>query len=160
MRNGQTIHASCVVVGEAGVLIRGEAGAGKSTLARDLIHTTSQAGLFVCLVSDDRTRLTASHGRVIAEAVAPIAGRLEVRGVGIIAVPHEPSAVVRLVVDLSAKEPPRLPEPQDLAVLICSITLPRLQLPRGASSGTSLGASLAGLVLGRLNSVHNRLMTI
>ena len=43
-----TIHASAVVIGETGVLIRGASGAGKSTLARSLIA----AGAVACRLED------------------------------------------------------------------------------------------------------------
>ncbi len=35
-------HASCVVVGEAGVLIRGPSGSGKSTLAREILDLAAR----------------------------------------------------------------------------------------------------------------------
>jgi serine kinase of HPr protein (carbohydrate metabolism regulator) len=132
MPEGETLHATCVVVGEAGLLIRGDAGSGKSTLARTLIQAARQDGRFARLVSDDRTRIRASHGRLVAEAVAPIAGRIEVRGAGILPAAYERRAVVRLIVDLSAEEPPRLPELQDTTIVLCGIMVPRLRQRLGA----------------------------
>ena len=105
----ETIHASCVVIGEAGVLIRGRSGSGKSTLAREMVLHTLQAGRFGCLVSDDRTRLRVQHGRLLASPVEPLAGHLEIHGLGITRQPYEPSAVIRLVIDLS-EDPPRARE--------------------------------------------------
>ena len=51
------VHATCVVVDGAGVLIRGPSGSGKSTLARRLIELGQARGLEVALVGDDRIHL-------------------------------------------------------------------------------------------------------
>jgi HPr kinase/phosphorylase len=85
MREPETIHATCVLIGEAGILIRGEAGSGKSTLARQLIHDARQKNLFASLVSDDRTWIVERHGRLLARVVESIAGLIEVRGAGLTA---------------------------------------------------------------------------
>ncbi|MFD2250922.1 serine kinase of HPr protein (carbohydrate metabolism regulator) [Pseudochelatococcus lubricantis] len=123
----QTQHATAVVIGETGVLIRGRSGTGKSTFARRLIDRAARGGRFARLVSDDRVRLTAIHGRLLAETVAPIAGLLEVRGVGIVRVPHEPAAVIGMVVDVDVT-PPRLPESCDKMTTVLEIVLPRLAI--------------------------------
>jgi len=136
-----TVHATCVLIGETGILIRGEAGTGKSTLARQLIQDARRQGLFATLVSDDRTRIAARHGRLVGEVVESIAGRMEVRGVGIVPVAHERKALVRLVVDLSANEPGRLPEAADQTLVLCGVVVPRLSQKNGAT--------LSALILSR-----------
>jgi HPr kinase/phosphorylase len=99
------IHATCVDVDGVGVLLRGPSGSGKSDLALRLIDGGAR------LVADDRTDLAVEDGRLIATCPAPLAGRLEVRGVGIGPVPAVPQAVVGLVVDLVAPGAvERLPE--------------------------------------------------
>ena len=95
------MHATCVVVGEAGVLLRGEAGAGKSSLALALIERATLRGGFAALVGDDRVRLARCHGRVVARPHPAIAGRIEIRGHGIVAVESVEACVLRLVVDLA-----------------------------------------------------------
>jgi HPr kinase/phosphorylase len=147
----ETVHASCVVLGEAGILIRGESGAGKSTLARALVEFACSRGRFARLVSDDRTRLSARHGFVLARPVASVAGRVEIRGTGIVQVVHEPAAVLRLVIDLSSEEPPRLPEAEDRSVRLCGVLVPRLRQRRGAI--------LDELVFGCWSGFHDTLMT-
>jgi serine kinase of HPr protein (carbohydrate metabolism regulator) len=132
-----TIHASCVLLGEAGVLIRGESGSGKSTLARDLLDRANASGLFAHLVSDDRVALSYRHGRVIARAVPSVAGRLEVRRLGIVDLPWEAAAVVRLVVDCGTPLE-RLPEPQELQVDVFGVTLPGIGVQMGDSAGLVL----------------------
>ena len=94
------IHASCVARGDAGVLLLGPAGAGKS----DLVLRLLECGF--ALVADDRVEV--ENG--IARAPYGLAGLLEVRGLGIVSLPHAEQARLALVVDLDAKSP-RLPEP-------------------------------------------------
>jgi HPr kinase/phosphorylase len=120
-----SLHASCVLLGEAGILIRGGSGSGKSTLARRLIDDGEQTGRFVRLVSDDRVNLARHHGRLVAQAVPAIAGRLEIRGLGLVETAWEPSAVVRLVVDCDVT-PGRMPEDADLSATLLGVTVPRI----------------------------------
>lgn len=120
-----TVHATCVVLGEAGVLIRGASGAGKSTLAAALIERAHATGLFARLVADDRVRLDVSGGRLIASAPAEIGGLLERRGLGITRVPYLSEALVRLVVDIEAARE-RMPEEASLACEMNGLALPRL----------------------------------
>lgn len=121
-----TIHATTVAIGEAGVLIRGTSGAGKSVLALALIGQAQGAGRFARLVADDRTALRARSGRLVARPVAPLDGLVERRGLGLTPQPHQPAVVVRLVVDLSGTEPARMPQPEDLVDRLAGIDLPRL----------------------------------
>ena len=122
----ERIHASCVVLGECGVLIRGASGSGKSGLARQLVFEATGAGSFASLVSDDRVAVEVRHGRLIARAVFPIAGQLEIRGVGLVGVGHEPATVIRLVIDCEAKRPSRMPDSAEGSALIAGVRLRRL----------------------------------
>jgi serine kinase of HPr protein (carbohydrate metabolism regulator) len=61
------------------------------------------------LVSDDQVELNGETGRLIAAAPATIAGHMEVRGIGIIAVEHKSPMAVSLLVELAS--PPRMPDP-------------------------------------------------
>jgi serine kinase of HPr protein (carbohydrate metabolism regulator) len=138
-QDGTTLHASCVVVGEAGVLIRGPSGSGKSQLARRLMSTYPGFSRLVC---DDRVRVEARHGRVVARALPAIAGILEIRGLGLMPTAFEPAAVVRLVVDALTGPAARLPEEADAAIDISGVTLPRI---------VGRADSLVEAVLWRLN---------
>lgn len=139
---GQTIHAGCVVIGEAGILIRGPSGVGKSALARQLIGAAQALGQFARLVSDDRTQLVHRAGRLLARPVPAIAGRIEVRGLGLVALPSEPAAVIRLVVDGLPQAGARMPEPEEAWTSLLGVALPRLALP--------IDPGLAQIVLMRL----------
>ena len=122
----ETIHASVILLGEAGLLIRGASGAGKSALAAALITRASAEGLFARLAADDRACLTLCAGRLVARPPAAIAGLIERRGHGILAGPHEPACVIRAVIDLSPHDPERLPE--RLETVILGVKLPCLVL--------------------------------
>ena len=74
MASPQTIHATTIVLGEAGILIRGDAGSGKSTLARKLIGDACARRLFARLVADDRSRIEERHGRLLARGVEAVVG--------------------------------------------------------------------------------------
>ena len=131
MRPAETVHGTCVAIRESGILIRGPSGSGKSTLGRQLVGEAQAAGLFAAHVADDRTRLEAQHGRLVARPHPDIAGRLEVRGLGILVVPYEPAAIIHLVVDLSSEEPPRFPQEAEGATTLCGIAVPRLHVRSG-----------------------------
>jgi serine kinase of HPr protein (carbohydrate metabolism regulator) len=133
-----SIHASAVVIGEAGVLIRGASGAGKSALALALVEAARASGLFARLVADDRVVLACAHGRLIARPHPALAGLVERRGEGVGPARHENAAVLRVVVDLAPGKggdpgAPRLPEEADTRAEIAGTQLARLVLPAGAS---------------------------
>ena len=135
----EAVHATAVLVGASGVLIRGPSGTGKSSLAWLLIDQGA------ILVADDRVHVSACHGRLIATAPERLAGKLELRGRGILRMPFEQSVVLRLVVDVVAEaDLERLPSPADLRVEMLGIELARQSVP-GASSRalTLIGAALA-----------------
>lgn len=133
MTPSASIHGSVVLVGSRAVLIRGPSGSGKSRLALRLVDGPPLAGSLPSrLVADDRVLLEEAHGRLVARAPAGLAGLIELRGVGILARPHEPAAVVRLVVDLAAPDAARLPEPEAGRVALGSVILPRFAVAEGA----------------------------
>ena len=126
MSRTATVHATCVVVGEAGVLIRGVPGSGKSTLARRLVEEAGRRGRFARLVADDRVALSVQGGRVVARPHPAIAGRIEVRGAGLLETGHEGAVVIRLVVDCGDHRLDRLPQPDQLFTDVAGIRLGRI----------------------------------
>jgi serine kinase of HPr protein (carbohydrate metabolism regulator) len=130
MADAITIHATTVALGGVGVLLRGAPGSGKSDLALRLIDGGAR------LIADDQTVITRRGDRLLAAPPAVLAGRLEVRGLGIVALEHVagvPLAAVFDLVPLSAIE--RLPEAATVALL--GIALPVLQIDPTAPSAAA-----------------------
>ena len=99
------IRATCVSIEGAGVLIRGPSSSGKSDLALRLIDEGA------VLVADDYCNLSPGPDGLAASAPDTIAGKLEVRGYGIVCMPSADCVAVGLVIDLVPKaEIERLPD--------------------------------------------------
>lgn len=123
-----SVHATCIALGEAGLLIRGPSGAGKSTLALLLLDRAALMQKPASLVADDRVRLTRQGGTVLAHADPTLGDRIEVRGLGLLPVADVlPSVPVRLVVDCVA-DAPRLPENPLSRTRLLDVDLPSLCL--------------------------------
>ena len=65
------IHASAIAIAEAGIVIRGASGSGKSRLALALIEVARCAGVFARLVGDDRIRLENAQRTADRERPSP-----------------------------------------------------------------------------------------
>jgi serine kinase of HPr protein (carbohydrate metabolism regulator) len=101
--SSETLHASSVAIDGRAVLIEGRSGSGKSDLALRLIDRGAT------LVSDDYTLLVRRGGALFARAPETIAGRMEVRGIGIVTLPTVADVPVALIVRLET-EVLRMPE--------------------------------------------------
>jgi serine kinase of HPr protein (carbohydrate metabolism regulator) len=129
-----TIHASAVLIGARAALIRGPSGSGKSQLAMELLQAAQAGALaFARLVGDDRCQVEARHGRLLVRPAPALAGLIEVRGLGIRQVAHEPVAVAGFVVDLGEIAPDRLPAPSGRSTEIAGVPLPRLAVAAGTA---------------------------
>jgi serine kinase of HPr protein (carbohydrate metabolism regulator) len=128
------LHASCVGIGGRGVLIAGPSGAGKSDLALRLIDRGA------VLVADDQVRLTAVDSRLLAAVPETIAGRIEARGIGIVAMPYQSPMPVFLLVDLVGVVE-RMPKP--VTRELCGVHIPAVALNSfEASAPVKVGLAL------------------
>lgn len=146
------IHASCVSVGGKGVLLLGESGAGKSDLALRLIDGGAR------LVADDRCELFLRGQKLYARAPETIAGLIEMRGIGIIALPYVKGVAVTLAVRLGTS-PARLPErtfytpPTGLKP---KVRVPLITVKAGAAAAPAqIRAALAAFAQGRFRDTFN-----
>jgi len=131
------IHATAVAIGGRAVLLRGPSGSGKSDLALRLIDAGAR------LVADDQTRIWRDGDVLLARAPKPIAGLIEVRGVGIVRVESLPLARLALIADLVAvQHVERLPEPSGETIF--GLTIPRVAVaPFEVSAPIKLRLALA-----------------
>lgn len=117
----ETVHGTTVAVDGRAVLLRGPTGSGKSDLALRLIDGGA------ALVADDQTVLSRDGDGILASAPPRIAGRMEVRGLGIVRLPALPGVPLRMVVDIvPAGEVERLPKAAETMLL--GVPMPVLRL--------------------------------
>lgn len=129
----ENLHGTAVVVGEAGVLIRGRSGAGKTTLALALLDRVRHDRGFAALVADDRVAVSVHGGRLIARPPHTIAGLAERHGLGIVALPHEAGAVLTLLVDLVPDATmDRMPAEEDATLTLAGVPIARITVPERA----------------------------
>lgn len=129
MTERHNVHATGLVLGSTGIMLRGPSGSGKSLLTLSLIETWETRGLRARLVADDRLDLVAGRGVLTMHAPPTIAGLIELRGRGIVSRPHVDRARVHLVVDFVPKLD-RMVEEEDLSTEVFGVSLPRCPVPK------------------------------
>ena len=123
------IHATGLVLGSTGLILRGPSGAGKSLLALELIDEWEMRGEAAKLVSDDRIDIEATDAGLVMRAPKTIEGLIELRGRGIVSRPFVAHAPLHLVVDL-VDALKRMVEEDSLVARLEGITLARCPVPR------------------------------
>lgn len=121
------IHATAIVVGDRGILIRGPSGSGKTTLALTLVQNALQAGRHAALISDDQLFVEAHAGRLLVYTPESIAGLAEAYGFAPQPVEARPNAQIDLVVELTEKAAPRFQEigkREISGIEVAALTLP------------------------------------
>jgi len=140
--SAETIHASTVEKDGRAVLITGPSGSGKSDLTLRLLDREFS------LVSDDRTILKKEGDRLVASAPPQIAGKLEIRGLGIVDMDRQDNVPVALIVELTS-ELQRMPDDsRERPILGISIPLVTIDaMTASAPSKVALALERMGLKL-------------
>lgn len=124
------IHATTLEIDGHGCLIRGRSGSGKSLLALDLLTYYGEKAV---LIADDQTLLETVEGQLIATCPAPLVGKIELYGRGIIDWPSKPSTHITCVIDL-VQSLPRMPAESAFSCQISGVELIRIPVPERAES--------------------------
>ena len=127
--SAETVHASTVATDGRAVLIMGPSGSGKSDLTLRLLDRG-----FV-LVSDDQTVVKRDGDRLVASPPPNIAGKLEIRGIGIVEMDALTDQPVALIVELTS-EIQRLPD-DNRERPILGVSLPLVSIDAMAASAPS-----------------------
>lgn len=128
------IHGTAIVIATTGLIFVGPSGSGKSGVAHACLSQARALGVFARLVSDDQVFVTASHGRIIASRPQSIAGRMELRGSGIVRMPSIARARLDYAVLPDALENmERLPEEGELFEILPDMLLPVVRVDRNAA---------------------------
>ncbi|GAA3886935.1 HPr kinase/phosphatase C-terminal domain-containing protein [Sphingomonas limnosediminicola] len=127
--SAETVHASTVALDGRAVVILGPSGAGKSDLALRLLDRG------FTLVSDDQTLLKREGERLVASAPPNIAGKLEIRGIGIVEMETVSNVPVGLLVDLTS-EIMRLPD-ENRSRPILGVSIPLISIDAMTASAPS-----------------------
>jgi serine kinase of HPr protein (carbohydrate metabolism regulator) len=136
--SSEALHASAVAIDGRAVLLMGPSGAGKSDVALRLLDRG------FTLVSDDQTLVRREGARLLASAPDTIAGKLEIRGIGIVAMESVANVPVCLLVELSS-DIQRLPDDsRERPILGLSVPLVSID------AMTASAASKVALALDRL----------
>ena len=145
----ELVHGTCVAFGRRGALLRGAPGAGKSDLALRFLSLPEEGNDRPSLVADDQVWIEARTGDGLLASPPPtLAGKIEVRGLGIVDVPFLAEAELVLVCDLVPEQDvPRMPPDSQDCVTIAGCAVPVLKLaPFEASAPLKLKMALARAV--------------
>ncbi|MGY8998672.1 MAG: HPr kinase/phosphorylase [Rhodospirillales bacterium] len=123
-------HATAIAIVNAGVLIRGPSGSGKSDLALRLIDGGA------ALISDDRVNIEVTGSTLYLSAPTAIRNLIEVRGLGAISISAVQNIPLCLIVNLKpSAEIDRMPEAKSEP--INGITIPVIDINPFEISATS-----------------------
>ncbi|MDY8110509.1 hypothetical protein U0C82_15310 [Fulvimarina sp. 2208YS6-2-32] len=135
---GENIHGTALRVGSYGILIRGAARSGKSSLCISLLRRAASLSLDAGLISDDRVDLKRCEANVIMSAPPVLMGLIEISGVGIIRETPTAPAALSLIVDLVAAEDlMRLPEKTMQECELLGRAIRRIAVPRRDAAFTA-----------------------
>ena len=127
--SSEALHASTVAIDGRAVLISGPSGSGKSDLALRLLDRG------FTLVSDDQTLVRRVGDELVASPPPTIAGKLEIRGIGIVEMENLTDIPIALLVELRS-DVERMPD-DNRERPILGVPLPLVSIDGAAASARS-----------------------
>lgn len=127
--SSETVHATTVARNGRAVMITGISGSGKSDLALQLIDRG------FTLVADDQTIVQRREASLFASAPATIRGKLEIRGIGIVAMPVVEDVRIAMVVELTSAVQ-RFPD-EARERIICGLSVPVISVDAMTASAAA-----------------------
>jgi HPr kinase/phosphorylase len=137
-----TVHATCIAIGTRGVMLIGGSGTGKSDLALRLIDRGA------VLVADDRCELQVQGGVPLCRPPEVLAGKIEVRGLGIMERPWTAPIPVMLAVRLVDRYE-RMPD-EGMIEMVAGQHVPAIKISAfETSAAIKIEMALERLIAGR-----------
>ena len=93
----EMLHATALAIDDHGILLTGESGIGKSDLALRLIDRGA------ILISDDVVHLETQKDKLVLHTPPAIAGKIEIRSLGIVDIPY--TSAIDLVLKIRLIDP-------------------------------------------------------
>ncbi|MEN3794491.1 HPr kinase/phosphorylase [Fulvimarina sp. MAC3] len=127
----ENVHGTALLIGTVGILIRGPAQSGKTSLCISLLRRAGSISLNAYLVADDRVDLETRDAGIIMTAPEAIKGLMEISGIGILREETVETAPLSLIVDLvTAENRTRMPEKRDQRETVLGRSVRRIELPK------------------------------
>ncbi|SFB54635.1 HPr Serine kinase C-terminal domain-containing protein [Rhizobium sp. NFR07] len=106
----RNIHATAIVIGNRGLLFVGPPGIGKSMMAFTCLAVARRENVRSLLIADDQVFINRDGDRIVATCPPAIAGMMELRGSGIVAIDNIAAAPIDLAIRvISLADCERLP---------------------------------------------------
>lgn len=127
----KNVHGTALVVGEVGILIRGPAQSGKTSLCLSLLRRAGSISQDAYLIADDRVDLEKTDSGVVMTAPDTIRGLIEIAGIGIMDAKTADAARLALIIDLvAAEDRMRMPEEADRHEHLFGTSIRRIKLQK------------------------------
>ena len=136
------IHATLISFNDTGILLIGKSGSGKSDIALRFIQEHN-----ALLVADDRVCLEVKNNILYGSSPQELAGKLEVRGLGIAQLDYKKKEKITLCVELclQRKNIERMPQPEYINFLGVSVAKIKLY-PFDCSTINKIIAKICGII--------------